>query len=434
MKARKNQERGLESVSHFFLSAPEPSVVKERVTIQVAAKTLGVSKGTIITYLNKGLLKRIKEDGGIYVAMDEVRSIGERKRGTAGLIERDQSKRALTHFGQFEKKHQGLPAASLEAKHKEKELEGLKSELDDLRQNLQTQTSELAETKSKLRELEKEQKKWLSNFDKATDASDHKREEAQARLCAVEEELKRFKRPSWKELLDHQRLRPEGSGKKKMVPLGILSLLGVLIISVWWSNRSPTQPPSPVTEGQVYGSATVQATSQALLDSKLQREQSARVVQKPSEQLQAAITPKKGELGELNGNAPQPYSPSVDDSASSKKSVSPRLEQDQQVFGLASTPAAYVLRAETLARTWLHLIIDDSQELEYLLNPDEKHTWRAMSGFRLHIGNAAGLKLYLNDQPLKALGGSGEVVLLQLPDPSLIATSNSEYTEIGSSP
>jgi len=79
-----------------------------------------------------------------------------------------------------------------------------------------------------------------------------------------------------------------------------------------------------------------------------------------------------------------------------------------------------------LARTWLHLIIDDSQELEYLLKPDEKHTWRAMSGFRLHIGNAAGLQLYLNDQPLKALGESGEVVLLHLPDPSLIATSDSE--------
>jgi hypothetical protein len=429
MKARKNQERGLERVSHFFLSAPRPSVVKERVTIQVAARTLGVSKGTIITYLNKGLLTRIKEDGRIYVEMDEVRSLGEPKRVVAGSTERDQSKQPLTHFGQFEKKRQGLPAAALEAKHKE--LERLKSELDDLRQNLQAQKGELAETKSKLWELEKEQKKRLLNFDKATDVSDHKREETQARLYAVEEELKPVKRPSWKELLSNQGLRPEGSGKKKMVPLGILSLLGVLILSVWWSNRSPTQPPSPVTEGQVYGSGTVQATSQTVLDSKLLREQSARVVQEPSEQLQAAITPKTGELGELNGHTPQPYSPRVEASASSEKSVSPWLAEDQQVFGLASTPAVYVLRAETLARTWLHLIIDDSQELEYLLKPDEKHTWRAMSGFRLHIGNAAGLQLYLNDQPLKALGESGEVVLLHLPDPSLIATSDSEYTETG---
>jgi hypothetical protein len=82
-----------------------------------------------------------------------------------------------------------------------------------------------------------------------------------------------------------------------------------------------------------------------------------------------------------------------------------------------------------MAPTWLRVVIDERQELEYLLHPNEKHTWRARSGFRLHIGNAAGLQLYLNDQLLKPLGKSGEVVHLQLPDPSLIVTSSSEYTE-----
>ena len=48
MKDRKNQRRGLAKVSHLFLSGPEPP--KEKVTIQVAARALGVSKGTIITY------------------------------------------------------------------------------------------------------------------------------------------------------------------------------------------------------------------------------------------------------------------------------------------------------------------------------------------------------------------------------------------------
>jgi DNA-binding transcriptional MerR regulator len=389
MKIRKNQERGLERVSHFFLSAPKPSVEKERVTIQAAARALGVSKGTIITYMNKGLLTRIKEDGSIYIEMDEVNRLRERERGTAGLIERDQVKEPLSHFGQSEKKRQGLPAAAPEAKHKE--LKRLKSELANLRQDLRAQNSELAETKSKLRELEKEQNIRLLNFDKATDVSDDKREDTRARLLAVEEELKRIRQTSRKESIGHQLLRPEGSGKKKLVPLGILSLLGVLMISGWWSTRSPTQSPSAVTEGQVYGSGTVQATS-------------------------------------------QPLSPSLEASASSEKSVSPRPEEGQQDFVPISTPAVYVLRAETLEQTWFHLVIDDNQELEYLINPGEEHTWRAMSGFRLHIGNAAGLKLYLNDQPLKDLGASGEVVFLQLPDPSLMEISNSEYTETGSSP
>ena len=78
MKDRKNQGRGLAKVSHLFLSGPEP--LKEKVTIPVAARTLGVSKGTIITHLNKGLLTRIKEGGRIYVSMDEVRTLGDTKR------------------------------------------------------------------------------------------------------------------------------------------------------------------------------------------------------------------------------------------------------------------------------------------------------------------------------------------------------------------
>jgi hypothetical protein len=201
---------------------------------------------------------------------------------------------------------------------------------------LQAQTSELAETSNKLKELEKEHKRRQLNFHKATEG--------------------------------HPRPGPENSGKKKMVLFTILSLLGVLILSVWWSNRFSTQPPSP-----------------------------------------------------------ESYSPTIEASASLQESVSPFPEKNRQDLELAPTPAVHVLRAETLARTWLRVIIDDRQELEYLLNPDEKHTWRAVSGFRLHIGNAAGIQLYLNDQPLKALGESGEVVLLQLPDSSLIANSSSEH-------
>jgi hypothetical protein len=200
MKPRKNQERGLERVSHFFLSAPEPSVVKERVTIPVAARTLGVSKGTIITYLNKGLLTRIKEDGRIYVEMDEVRSLDEPKKAVAGSTERDQCEQPLTHLAQFEKKRQGLPAAALEAKHKE--LERLKSELDDLRQNLLAQTSELAETKIRIKQLEKNQQKGLLHLNRANDSDAHNSAgEMRVRLLAVEEELKRLDRSWWKRLL-----------------------------------------------------------------------------------------------------------------------------------------------------------------------------------------------------------------------------------------
>ena len=169
MKGRKKQKRGLESVSHFFLSAPQPSVEKERITIQVAARILGVSKGTIITYLNKGLLTRIKEDGHIYIEMDEVRSLaGSGKKGSGPET-----------------------AAAPEAKHQD--LESLKIELDSLKQNLAAQTSELVKAKSRIEQLE-----GLSNLNRAQDSHDHNSGEIMAKLLALEKELKSLDRSWWK--------------------------------------------------------------------------------------------------------------------------------------------------------------------------------------------------------------------------------------------
>ena len=172
MKVREKQERGLERVSHLFLSGSKPAVEKQTVTIQVAARTLGVSKGTIITYLNKGVLTRIKKDGAIYIEMDEVKKLGESKKefsltssdhtssepatGTAGLMTRGQPKQPLKQLDQLAKEGQGQTGAALEGKHKE--LERLKAELDNLRQNLAAQSSELAEIKIRIEQLEKNDK------------------------------------------------------------------------------------------------------------------------------------------------------------------------------------------------------------------------------------------------------------------------------------
>jgi len=447
MKDRKKQRRGLAKVSHLFLSGPESP--KKKVTIQVAAKGLGVSKGTIITYLNKGLLTRIKEGGRIYVPMDEVRTLGDTKRNTqvkpsvspsaernkraSVNKERDRPKRPLASFGLLESERQYLLTCKAALEAKDKELEKLTFEVNTLKRNLKIQANELKGTETRLRELEKERQKLLGEFKKTTDANDHEKERTQARLLAVDDKGKRLRRPWWQELFGHLRLQPEGSRKKGVVLFTTLSLLVVLIFSGWWFNRSPKQPLAPVTEGQPSWTGTVQATSRAVLGSELEQEQSARVVQPPSEPLHTTVEPEP-EPAALNGQTAQPYSSAVEGSPSSEKKVSLWLEADQHVVGLSSTASPYFLRAETLATTWLQVVIDERQELEYLLHPNEKHTWRAMSGFRLHIGNAAGLQLYLNDQPLKPLGESGEVVHLQLPDPSLIVTSKSEYTEPVSGP
>ena len=133
MKGSKNQKRGLESVCHFFLSAPQPSVNKKKVTIEVAARTLGVSKGTVIDYLNRGLLTRIKENGRVFIELDEVKSLDDPER-----------------------KRSALPTPRLEAKNQE--LKGLQIELDTLKQTLEDHSSELAEVKNRIEQLEKDHK------------------------------------------------------------------------------------------------------------------------------------------------------------------------------------------------------------------------------------------------------------------------------------
>jgi len=283
MKDRKNKGRGLAKVSHLFLSGPEPP--KEKVTIQVAAKTLGVSKGTNITYLNTGLLSRIKEDGRIYVTMDEVLTLGDTKRKpqvkpavttsanrnkrVSVNKERDRPKRPVTSFGLLESERQYLLTCKAALEAKDKELETLTIEVNALKRNVKTQANELKGTESRLRKLEKERQKLQGEFKKTTDANDHEKERTQARLLAVEDKVKRLRRPWWQEFFGYLRLRPELSRNKGMVLLGALALLTVLIFSGWWFSRSPKQATSLVAEGQPSGSGAVQAPSQAVLDSEL---------------------------------------------------------------------------------------------------------------------------------------------------------------------
>ena len=283
MKDRKNQRRGLAKVSHLFLSGPEPP--KEKVTIQVAARALGVSKGTIITYLNKGLISRMKEGGRIYVSMDEVLTLGDTKRkpqvkpAVTTLAnrdkrvsvnkERERPKRPVASFGLLESERQYLLRCKAALEAKDTELEALTFEVNTLKRNLEIQANELKGAETRLRELGKEQQKLLGEFKKTTDANDHEKERTQARLLAVDDKVKRLRRPWWQEFFGYLRLRPELSRNKGMVLLGALALLTVLIFSGWWFSRSPKQPPSLVAEGQPSGSGAVQAPSQAVLDSEL---------------------------------------------------------------------------------------------------------------------------------------------------------------------
>ena len=75
----------------------------------------------------------------------------------------------------------------------------------------------------------------------------------------------------------------------------------------------------------------------------------------------------------------------------------------------------YLLQINTVEDTWLKVIIDDKGPQEYSLKPGDRLEFEASYSLNLLIGNAAGVKLVLNDTPLNVLGKSGQVAAIKIP-------------------
>lgn len=72
----------------------------------------------------------------------------------------------------------------------------------------------------------------------------------------------------------------------------------------------------------------------------------------------------------------------------------------------------------TIAATetsWVQVVIDGGEPREALLQPGETITWSGDREFRLTVGNAGGVSVVFNGEPVPALGASGRVRTLVLP-------------------
>lgn len=74
-----------------------------------------------------------------------------------------------------------------------------------------------------------------------------------------------------------------------------------------------------------------------------------------------------------------------------------------------------VLKVAAVEPTWLKIIADDQKPQEYTLAVGDTLTLEARKQFSLLIGNAAGVQLTFNGNPVAVPGKSGQVVTLQLP-------------------
>jgi len=73
------------------------------------------------------------------------------------------------------------------------------------------------------------------------------------------------------------------------------------------------------------------------------------------------------------------------------------------------------LKVIAVEHTWLKIIVDGHNAKSYELKPEDRLELEGSDNFNLMIGNATGLKIFLNDRPVKIFGGSNQVVSLKIP-------------------
>ena len=165
---------------------------EKRITIQAAAKVLGVSKGTVIQYLNNGQLTRVKEGSQVYILMDEIRALRDPDKGSGeeiALEDREKEAGEVTALHDSNKDAQftvtiGQPGdgdgstLTLDRDHYEELLTRI-GQLELENQNLLKYKESMVDTKAALNQREK-------NL-----------QEVEAKLHMMEDELRRLKKMGW---------------------------------------------------------------------------------------------------------------------------------------------------------------------------------------------------------------------------------------------
>lgn len=118
----------------------------------------------------------------------------------------------------------------------------------------------------------------------------------------------------------------------------------------------------------------------------------------PAESRPAAATPETPTAGsETSAAAGAPNAP---------ETTSPPLTTGEY---------QYILKAEFVEKTWVKTSVDGQAAVAHTYQPHEQKTWQAKKTITIHLGNAAGALLTLNDTPLTHQGKSGQALKLRIP-------------------
>ena len=89
--------------------------------------------------------------------------------------------------------------------------------------------------------------------------------------------------------------------------------------------------------------------------------------------------------------------------------ISPQQETPEQVTA-RNTVDSLSLTATTTDSVWVHLVLDGTEEREYLFRPKASATWKAKNQFEISLGNAGVIEFTLNGHKLGTLGKRGAVL------------------------
>lgn len=98
--------------------------------------------------------------------------------------------------------------------------------------------------------------------------------------------------------------------------------------------------------------------------------------------------------------------------------IAPKVDNVSELksdLAVKQSKKSLLLSIITIETTWIKVIIDGRMPKEYSLEPRDRLELEASAGFNLLIGNATGVQLVLNDNPIEVLGKRGQVVNIQLP-------------------
>ncbi|WP_319404706.1 RodZ domain-containing protein [uncultured Desulfosarcina sp.] len=88
---------------------------------------------------------------------------------------------------------------------------------------------------------------------------------------------------------------------------------------------------------------------------------------------------------------------------------------DGSLPSVARTKDKLKLKVIAVKQTWLKVIVDGQNARSYNLKPEDRLELEGTHNFNLMIGNATGLQIFLNEQPVKIFGSSDQVVSLKIP-------------------